>query len=57
MWKAVKLGKMGYCYRYCYCCAEGKVAVAVKAWRWKGKGEVEDGMNGDEWWDNSFGIL
>lgn len=57
MWKAVKLGKMGYCYRYCYCCAEGKVAVAVKAWRWRGKGEVEDGMNGDEWWDNSFGIL
>lgn len=57
MWKAVKLGKIGYCYRYCYCCAEGKVAEAVKAWRWRGKGEVEDGMNGDEWWDNSFGIL
>lgn len=57
MWKAVKLGKMGYCYRYCYCCGERKVAEAVKAWRWRGKGEVEDGMNGDEWWDNSFGIL
>lgn len=30
-------------------------AEAVKAWR--GGDEVEDGMNGDEWWDKSFGIL
>lgn len=33
------------------------MAEAVKAWRGGGRDEVEDGMNGDEWWDKSFGIL